>query len=348
MLNFKKGDYMESKQSLLGSSLLPLEILNTICLYLPIVDQVRVVPNVCHIWRSICSKELQKSFQELAKEVLENQIIYLKNPHYSDEQIINIVELARKNNLISIIREQAGFCEIVGYCGNHSIILQKTNNQEDYGLECSTKDYNGYSNFLKVSWNLKDQHLLRKEPKKGDFRTSCSIEIRVQKFYHMQENIFKSFSLNVTPSFCFEKRKLLRWKKVTIEKIKPLKMVQLIEDAFNIELKMYVAFFTNINLQTISEKDISSLAKGTPLTYSFDTNGLITHSQDQDVSDKNYFKIMQKKINEELAVLVWESSDYDVSKEKDCDIKKVLRWSIFSSICNHLAEQTGLTVHKIL
>lgn len=317
------------------------DIVKNIYSFLPLKDQSLTIPNVCRVWRTVAD-QCQKSFETLAQEILENKRKTLQFFTYSDDELKIIIQLSSKNNLISLIKQNAGRCDL--HRGSKSFCDFIISNEFHDELLCDKRDHAGGSNYFNIFWKPKSLELSNKASYKC-FRTSFVINISTNKFYYEYKNFFKSFNLETSSSCFYKKKKLFSWKKVAQEKIKPLKMDQYIKEALSLDLKMYVAFFAQLNLDAISEKNISDLKLGTPFSCTYNSNGLIIDSQND--SKDNCLKIFKKDIKDGFSVLCWQSSDYTEDREHYCDIKIVLRWAIFSLTCEKLAEKTGLRIHEI-
>lgn len=329
---------MESSTSC-GICSLPRELLEIIHSYLPLEDQVFIVPKVSRIWRSI--SEMNNSFKELAKSLLECSI---EMHVYNDDQINAIIKLYEANNFISNIKENNFNCK-VGYnsfSGFGAEIFNEKEELKNLSLYGRHESYDGYSNYFHINWCPNTLKLSMDKGKWGDFRTAFAIRTNVLKLSYQEKKLFKMFKLAAYPGPC-ETGGLTSWKWIREEEIKPKGMNRLIENSLDLQVKMYVLHLTHMNMCAISKiNSIEDIESG--LRFQCNKNGRIVDEAENDGSVLT-IKIEKIKVSgKNMSVLIWESSDYNEERERCCKVTDLMRWSVFSSTCEKLAEKLGIRI----
>lgn len=335
-----------------GINSLPGELLQIIHSYLPLEVQVFTMPKVSQIWRSI-SEQSKNSFKEQVKSFLE---LSIERHGYNDDQINTIIKLFKTNNFISNIKENNSNCRFgkCSYGSRETKIVSEKEELKNLLLSGHHENYEGYSNFFHINWNPNTLKLSANNGKWGDFRTSFAIKIDVLNLFSKSKKLFKSFKLGAYSNFIYKRSDLTSWKQIEEKEIKPKKFDCLIENALDLQLKMYVSHLTRLNMGALSKinsiEDIQS-----ELRFQCNKNGRIIIDETDNNGPVLTIKIENVKVSgQNMPVLIWESSDYHEDNQKFRKITNLMRWkisdfmrwSVFSSTCEELAEKLGIRIKE--
>ncbi len=336
---------MNSSQNTDRLTGLPPEILLTICNFLPPEEKMLTVAKISKIFFEITEKNPQHFYHEFIRVVLKDEI---KECNYNEVQINFILSLVKNNNFISFIRKNTFTFEFQ----NASFLRYKTqvimHHKEPVALVNHAKyeDYRLISNNLKISWNPNNPIFLSTGEKKyGNFRSSYAVEVLVDKFIIAKNhlNLFETesinhFRLNGEAFGPNQEAGFFKWSRC--REVKPLQMDILIKHALSLQLRMFTAFFTYLNMNTLSlieqkEFESDSFRK----SYDCDQNGIIKPNGHL----KFLFTIKKRIIEQGIPVLFWESNDY-CEVESACDASHFLRWSVFSATTEQFAKKMGIQI----
>lgn len=315
---------------------LPIEILQYIYNYLPVEVQSFTMPKVSRIWYAI--SEDNQSFQKLAKEYLS----------FSNSQQFNLtLELAKKYNLISMIKQENHGCRVGGYsCANlQTPITSKNEDFKNLHFQATLESYDGYSDFFMISWNPNNLKLSSKSDSCGDFRSSYAIKIDSLKLSYKDKMFFYNFNLIAYNGYLFEKKERFSWKEVKGKDIKPSNMESLIKNTLDLQLKFYNRYMVNLNMIAFSAiKKIEDFDK---VVCFCDQNGRIISIKNEDDfpewdKSKYTFRI-KKRIIEGIPILICQSNSN--KQPVYAKINDLFRWSIFSSTTQKLAEKLNVGIN---
>lgn len=313
---------------------IPKEVLPTIFGFLPLYDKLRVIPLVSSLWHSIIEEGWKSFYREFAKNNLKNEI---ENYKFLDAHIDLIIEMVRKNHFISIIEKRAS-----GFSYNRTDFLDFSSpiKVENQPSERSISYFN--SDSFELYCNLEEPtNISNTHDKHSNFRTSIIIEIALDMLLYKKNILINYFRATSVIFKASEEKGMFFWNKIDSKKIKPLQAKDLIKHAIYLQLRLYIAYFTHLNMIALASVSCQDFKGNYPhLSFRCNKLGQIKSS----ISSKESFilLIIEKiKIEENSSVFSWKSSDDQTDRKKNYMAEDLLRWCIFSETLQQLSEKLG-------
>lgn len=324
---------------------LPQDLLHDIFKFLPMKEKMIVVPRVCTLFFKAATINPHNFYSEFARNALKQEI---SECQYSESQINFIISLVKSNNFISILREKTFKFDFK----SASFLRYRTqlivHHDEPIGLISHAKyeDYRLVSNDFQLSWNPdKPIFLTTAKQKLNYMRSSFLVEILVDKFM-IAKNRFNLFETETINNFSItgesfgpiEQAGFFTWGKC--KRVQPINMQTFIKHALSLQLKLFTAYFTHLNLLTLSLIEKEEFEKEDfRKSYYCDINGRIESGSDR----KFLFTIKKRRIEQGLFILFWESNDY-TNDESLCNASHFLRWAVYSSTTDQIAKIHGIKI----
>lgn len=178
------------------------------------------------------------------------------------------------------------------------------------------------------------------EPKKTIFKvfrdiencfitTACNVRVFFLKFYFQSEYYFHNFELNVDPVM----------DKLKIDSLK--ENHQILAQALCLEMRTYVSYLSDKNVNNFNLANIDKLLKGEKITLECDEKGIIG-------TGGHILKISKLIYPGHCPSVIWKLKPGEWEKfiSNKLKLEDVLRWSVFSSTCEKLANNLGLELYK--
>lgn len=319
------------------NSYIPKEVLPTIFSFFPIYDKLRMIPLVSCLWNSIVKESNRIFYQEFTRKILINEIESYK---FCDPQIDLIIEMVKKNHFISLIEKNTS-----RFSYNRTDFFEFTPNlssslELNKPFERSISYFN--SNSFELFCNLKDPTKISNvNDKRSNFRTSIIIEVAIEIFLYKRSILNNCFKINAVHSCSTEEKGVIFWNKLDSQKIKPLKPKNLIKHAIYMQLRLYVAYFSHLNMITLADVKLEDF-KGDYPHLTFRCNKLGQIKLNVSSKEAEVLLIIEKKqVQEDLFFYVWKSSDDQMGKKEFYKAEDLLRWSIFSETLQQLSQKLG-------
>lgn len=251
------------------NSYIPKEVLPTIFSFFPIFDKLRMIPLVSCLWNSIVKESNRIFYQEFTRKTLVNEI---QTYQFCDPQIDLIIEMVKKNHFISLIEKNTSrfsynrtdFFEFTPNLGSSLELIKP--------LERSISYFN--SNSFELFCNLDEPtNISHVSDKRSNFRTSIIIEVALEIFLHKRNILNNCFRANAVFSFANEEKGVFFWNKLDSKKLKPLQAKNLIKHAIYLQLCLYVAYFSRLNMIALADVQVEDF-KGTYPHLTFRCNKL--------------------------------------------------------------------------
>lgn len=189
--------------------------------------------------------------------------------------------------------------------------------------------------------NLKKRVLLKKTEKKFSLfdvfseiesnyiTTTCNVRVFFLRFFFKMEYYFHNFEINI---------------EAILDKTKNDLMIDRHESfgsALCLEMRMYVSFLSDLNLNKVNLADIDKLLQGKKITLECDSRGVIGKGE-------NTLKISKLIYPGYCPSVVWKlkPGEWEEFISNKLKLEDVLRWSVFSSTCEKLANNLGLELYK--
>lgn len=300
---------------------LPERVVKEIYHFLPIEDRVISFPKVCRVWRAI-SVEMN----EFHKFVRVSMPLFEWRDN-SEEQNQRIVDLARKNNVLSMISNLK--CSQVGrkHAELHSVDTYSCMyGLEDVSLRSTHYSFSRRSDKFNISWNPRTLKLSNGVGTCGDYRANFVVEARIVNLYATaRNNLLANYcELQVFQEAVFERKKIFTWKngfcswnEVCEMSIKPAKMYRAIATAFELNLKIKAVFLAHLNLSFLEAMpvDIMSNLDITGIAFKCNQYGKILSVSHVDRDSALVLKISNEHVSsssgqsKRMPILTWYPRD---------------------------------------
>lgn len=364
----------------------PLDILNHIYSYLPQNEEIlNSISNVCRTWRLGCGPLSQKKFREKAWNLFKYQLpndseklIIIMEVLRKNNLIPNIIKGSLTCNLFSEFSTIYAIKSPVEHLYYNDELYEDIRNKYN-ALYCgfddrfrrhllphefgpSKNDWQriNYMVFLdspfKITWDPIKFELLLEKPK--------AINEKKIKFFHKKEknisifDVFSEIKSNYITTLCNVRVFFLRFVfkmeyyfhnfEINIEAIldKTKKDLKIDRDesfaqALCLEMRTYVSYLSDLNLNKVNLANIDRLLDGKKITLECDEKGIIgTGGHILEISKLIYPGYCPS--------VIWKLKPGEWEKfiSNNLKLEDILRWSVFSSTCEKLANKVGLELYK--
>jgi hypothetical protein len=223
------------------------DILKSIFAYKCLRENLPVISQVCHLWNSFVHERLEKS----ARKNLTGRI------EVSVEEVEKIVKIVKNNNLIAMVKANTKLW-------THSVdsktlpnCILKSNLPEALCITCERISFSGFSDRFKVIWNETTGELKNK----GSHGEYCTF-ISIRTYGNTYQNLLTVFADQLQLMACcdnnFKRKSNHKWRDIKQDLMIPSQMGKILEEAFSIQLKMYVDHVTAQNMQTLKDVNYTS------------------------------------------------------------------------------------------